>query len=240
MSTYGFNENKSKKEVYTKEEIDKKLEKFEQIELATYKLRAKGIMNNGEISETSSSARLHFRKRNGMILAVIQIAPINTEGNILLFNEDNSPFSIPEKFKALGNWFPVKYDTLNSKIFKYQLAEGEITNNGEIIFTGAYIPLMFLQESTTVSGTIMIMDSCYYMSNDSRELMEGVDYILGDVNEDGQITQEDLELIQNQVLGNTVYTDKQFKAADVNRDEHVDTGDTFKMSQYLNGTIDHF
>lgn len=72
------------------------------------------------------------------------------------------------------------------------------------------------------------------------ELQEGVDYILGDVNGDGQITEDDLKLMQKYLQENISFTNKQLKAADVNRDDEVNTGDTFKMQQYLNGVIDHF
>lgn len=63
------------------------------------------------------------------------------------------------------------------------------------------------------------------------------EYTLGDVNEDGQITQADLTLVQNYIQGTQALTDKQLKAADVNKDGSINTGDTLKLSQYINGTI---
>lgn len=72
------------------------------------------------------------------------------------------------------------------------------------------------------------------------ELIEGTDYILGDVNGDRQINQDDIDIIRNYIDGKIAFTDKQQKAADVNRDGVVDTGDTFRIQQYINGVIDHF
>lgn len=70
------------------------------------------------------------------------------------------------------------------------------------------------------------------------EYIKGVNYTLGDVNEDGKITQTDLALIQKYIQGNQSLTSKQLKAADVNQDGKIDTGDTYKLGQYLNGIID--
>ncbi len=72
------------------------------------------------------------------------------------------------------------------------------------------------------------------------ELIEGKDYVLGDVNQDGQITQNDLTLVQSYIQGTQALTDIQLKAADVNKDGKIDSGDTFKLSQYVNGIIDSF
>ena len=69
------------------------------------------------------------------------------------------------------------------------------------------------------------------------ELIEGTDYVVGDLNEDGSINQTDLDLLSEYVLGNTALTENQVKAADVNRDGYIDTGDTLKLSKYVNGII---
>lgn len=63
------------------------------------------------------------------------------------------------------------------------------------------------------------------------------EYTLGDVNQDGQITQEDKDILDDHILNGTALTEQQFKAADINKDGYVDTGDAFKLQQYLaNGT----
>lgn len=69
------------------------------------------------------------------------------------------------------------------------------------------------------------------------QYIKDIDYTLGDVNEDGEITQDDLTLLQNYIAGTVSLTEKQLKAADVNNDGYIDTGDTYKLGQYLNGSI---
>lgn len=69
---------------------------------------------------------------------------------------------------------------------------------------------------------------------------EGVDYILGDVNGDGQVSKADADLVNNFYVGNIGLTAKQLKAADVNKDGKVTPADATKIQQYINGTITNF
>lgn len=69
------------------------------------------------------------------------------------------------------------------------------------------------------------------------ELIEGTDYTVGDINEDGSINQTDLDLLGEYLQGNTSLMEKQIKAADVNRDGGIDSADTLKLSKYVNGII---
>lgn len=66
-------------------------------------------------------------------------------------------------------------------------------------------------------------------------LTEGVDYTLGDVNEDGVIDITDANAIQAYIMGNTTFTNKQFKAADINKDGEITAGDYTKLKNYVNG-----
>ncbi len=70
--------------------------------------------------------------------------------------------------------------------------------------------------------------------------VEGVDYKLGDVNEDGNINKADLDLLGEFLTGNAPLTEKQIKAADVNRDGTLNTADTLRLAQYINGQISSF
>ena len=52
------------------------------------------------------------------------------------------------------------------------------------------------------------------------------EYTLGDVNEDGLIDSNDVQLVQNYVVGTEPYlTEKQYRAADVNKDGEITTRD---------------
>ena len=69
------------------------------------------------------------------------------------------------------------------------------------------------------------------------KLIEGTDYILGDLNGDSKIDNKDFELIKNYLQGKVALTEKQFKAADINKDGKIDAMDSYKLQQYIaNGT----
>lgn len=72
------------------------------------------------------------------------------------------------------------------------------------------------------------------------EYIEGEDYTLGDVNQDGIITEEDGTLAQNFSVGSELLTEQQFRAADVNKDGKVNSADALMIKQYSAGIIDSF
>ncbi len=69
-------------------------------------------------------------------------------------------------------------------------------------------------------------------------LVEGVDYILGDVNGDGKIDSEDVQAIKNYIMGQKTFTNKEFKAADVNKDGEITSTDYARLKNYVEGKID--
>lgn len=70
--------------------------------------------------------------------------------------------------------------------------------------------------------------------------LSDTEYKLGDIDEDGEITQADWAFVQRYIQGGEALTDKQLKAADVNKDGEIDTGDTYLIAQYINGKITDF
>lgn len=64
------------------------------------------------------------------------------------------------------------------------------------------------------------------------------DYVLGDVNGDGDIDSDDLALLQDYITNHKPLTKQQFKAGDINKDGNIDLADTLKLSQYINGLIE--
>ena len=72
------------------------------------------------------------------------------------------------------------------------------------------------------------------------KLVEGIDYILGDVTGDGKITSEDSKLVSSYCVGNTALTYKQINAADVNKDGMITTKDALLIEKYANGLISKF
>lgn len=69
---------------------------------------------------------------------------------------------------------------------------------------------------------------------------EGVDYTLGDVNGDGQISKTDADLVNNFYVGNIGLTAKQLKAGDVNKDGKVNSADAVQILKYEAGEITKF
>lgn len=68
--------------------------------------------------------------------------------------------------------------------------------------------------------------------------VEGIDYILGDVNGDGKIDSEDVQAIKNYIMGQKTFTNKEFKAADVNKDGEITATDYARLKNYVEGKID--
>ena len=62
--------------------------------------------------------------------------------------------------------------------------------------------------------------------------------LMGDVNLDGSVTQEDAELVNRAVLGKTTLNTTQQRAADVNGNGTVDATDSLNILKYVNGVID--
>ena len=66
------------------------------------------------------------------------------------------------------------------------------------------------------------------------------DYLLGDVNGDGQVTVVDATLIQKYIAGLVTLSDTQKAAADVNNDGSVSIVDATQIQKYIAGLIDKF
>lgn len=60
------------------------------------------------------------------------------------------------------------------------------------------------------------------------------DYELGDINMDGEVTQDDYTLLQNYLNGSGSLTGKQFKLADMNEDGILNSGDLLLLQQKIN------
>ena len=66
------------------------------------------------------------------------------------------------------------------------------------------------------------------------------DYLLGDVNGDGQVTVVDATLIQKYIAGLVTLSDTQKAAADVNNDGSVSVIDATLIQKYIAGLISNF
>lgn len=68
------------------------------------------------------------------------------------------------------------------------------------------------------------------------EYIENVNYTLGDVNGDGQITIDDATKIQNYIQGEAGLTAQQFAAADIDKNGKVKASDYLRLKDYVEGT----
>lgn len=70
--------------------------------------------------------------------------------------------------------------------------------------------------------------------------VEGVDYKLGDVDQNGKIEETDGDLVLNYSVGKVGLTEQQLKAADVNKDGKVEALDAAIIKRYATGQISSF
>ena len=79
-----------------------------------------------------------------------------------------------------------------------------------------------------------------YLFNDNKiKCSNKGGIILGDLNYDGKINQDDLNILNNYLSGNGISSDL-LEYADVNRDGYIDEKDSELMQKYINGEIDKF
>ncbi|MCI8655240.1 MAG: hypothetical protein HFJ48_05170, partial [Clostridia bacterium] len=120
-----------------------------------------------------------------------------------------------------------------------QLGSEEIINRPQIWFnrgTKKCIIRGVAKNSSTESSKKNYCTLTYIIDDE----LPNEDYQLGDINGDGVIDDEDLELLQNYLVGNIGLSDKQKELADVNKDGKLDADDLLKLRQFLNGTITSF
>ena len=81
----------------------------------------------------------------------------------------------------------------------------------------------------------IVISSDNNVSSDKKYMIVNMNYaksIIGDINYDGYITMEDVELL-TQYLATGNYIDK--RIADVNNDELIDVADAIQISRFING-----
>ncbi len=121
---------------------------------------------------------------------------------------------------------------LNAKSYKVNIYNKD---TDELVLTKENI------ETTDCSFTLpngsyyIVISSDNNVSSDKKYMIVNMNYaksIIGDINYDGYITMEDVELLM-QYLATGNYIDK--RIADVNNDELIDVADAIQISRFING-----
>ncbi|MBQ8001095.1 MAG: hypothetical protein IJ298_07860 [Ruminococcus sp.] len=90
------------------------------------------------------------------------------------------------------------------------------------------------------TGKTIVIDSSYKTINGATKIYSYKLGIVGDVNDDTNITTSDISLIQRYLAGITTLTNEDLLSADVNGDGVVTVSDATIIQKYIAGNIDKF
>lgn len=143
-------------------------------------------------------------------------------GGVSITGTATTIFTIPDLYR------PTKIVYGNATFGNTVNGQVSVRPNGEV----NVLPINFDVQSTAIAFV------CGQISWIVDGLVEEEEYTLGDINEDGQVTQSDLDLLNSYLAKEQTLTKQQLQAADVNKDGYIDSGDMFKLKQYIDGIID--
>ena len=87
---------------------------------------------------------------------------------------------------------------------------------------------------TLSAEDILTVQKYSLISSDFLKIGSRDDYsklLMGDINDDGKINADDAELLNNNILGASEFTDRQFILADLNKDTYMDIFDMIEMTK---------
>lgn len=202
MTTYGFDDSKNRREVYTKEEAVS---------------RNDIIVIYGQIKMPEANAE----SLTGMI-------EINYPNG---FTKDNS---IVVSIMSTNGSDEVKKDYWSTPMTS-TLASSKMFGNGDVVATLKPENIQVRSNKTASEAPSWLVKFKLVLMK--YEVLDS-EYTLGDVNQDGSITDDDITILNKYRLNTIALTEQQVKAADVNKDGVVDDADILKINKYINGMID--
>lgn len=162
------------------------------------------------------------------------------EGNINIdANEQgNNNFTInidyPEGFNK-DNCVPIACGVQMLKLRGYNYV-GNFVNSGSLI-NGASIRYLNLTDEKIVLDIVNPTTGTAYEYKYKIVLLKyeqkEIKYTLGDVNNDGNINKDDLQMIQDYMMGKIPLTVQQYKAADIDGDGQVTSADYVRLKNQL-------
>lgn len=149
------------------------------------------------------------------------------------FNKDNCVClafgmkSYEEKNYSYGTGFSSSNRSISGSLFRHAVL-GASDDNSKIALQ---VWQMGTSERTVYYRLVLMKIPTY---------VEGVDYKLGDVDQNGKIEETDGDLVLNYSVGKVGLTEQQLKAADVNKDGKVEALDAAIIKRYATGQISSF
>lgn len=114
--------------------------------------------------------------------------------------------------------------------------------NGQIAFTKANGDPVYPKNLVTGTYSLYVIGEgkAFSASNPTATFEYKQNYVLGDVNNDGQILVNDAQLTLNYIVKKTTLSESQLLAADVTHDGKVLVNDAQKILNYIVGKIKNF
>lgn len=138
----------SKTDSYSKDEVDGLLTEAETV---TYTLKAVNLPATGNIDFSNpATAQILFKKRNGMIYIQISCHTVSSvdQGYIGFFNQDNTPFVVPDEYKFSGTAITRFFSDNNTPYVIYYSNSMSISIGEDYTFEGAGFVIQDINNST--------------------------------------------------------------------------------------------
>lgn len=209
MTTYGYGINKGKREVYTKEEAD-----------VRYVLRDNLAIINGTLKPDSG--------RPEYWIATLTYPSGFTQNNSVVTSVMVKGLATEATAWSCGSVFNTANTLAGEAPIAVRLKESEISLSIRHIVLSKDDYPSIATANGNMSFKLVLM---------KHEVLDS-EYTLGDVNGDGVIDSQDLNLLSGYIQGTNTLTEQQIKAADINKDGILDTADVNKLNQYILGNID--
>lgn len=137
----------------------------------TYNLIGYGFDENNQLMTNNPvDLKLFFTRKNGIITLRVQTHPFVTYGYVAFFNQDNTPFNTPDKYKALNNSKMrtiIKDNTNNLLLSVVPYDNMVISHDGQEVFTGTGLVVENLSSNNqTTRKDFNVWQNFIYMGND--------------------------------------------------------------------------
>jgi len=191
---------------------------------------------NAVVGETVS-VPVNISENTGFAGLAIQIPALNgvtftgAEKGSLIKNNETGALTVNNATRSV-NWSDSENTTGDGEILVLHFSVSEDCLAGEYEISISLIG--------NASKNFVDCDSVSIPVQFTAGTLTVVDYILGDVDDDGEITGSDAVQMARHIVGFEMLSGKAFKAADLDADGVITTADCVKIARYLVGYITSF